>query len=464
MNMSESLNHILKQHMHYKASEWPEFYANLKRLVDTKREEVIRALSGRGQYRLQPQYSHLGVDEFKWQRIHPDQRKKLVHKFDIDEFCPSENSTSINPKSTVASSVSTDVPCSQSQSCAHQSSGVSSSYHPRLSQLSVGSDDSGLNLHKDVISGMWEKAEKLVSMERGLQRAASSDDSAWSVQSFSSPIPHFVTSKDSGQFLCDQQYPQWVSLKICSHTLAVADKVGQLSRFLHWHAMAHQLVNVTSVGMLNMPKGRGQKGGVPKRKRTRKSVSEPEQITSRPSLTSTPSASLTTSAPHIDSNIGPFSDTLNYFSPTYNYSGCPLGGPPTAPSVYPWFYPSMPPTNVSSPSTPLNPNPFYLKFICGNIRTCQGCRGSLRASDSSIPDAPNDLCIVRAEKRPYRYNSGNLINPATFKPSHYHVQLSCVRAAEPSFISTALNIPADVLEQLTSDHKYLINMQLGLQL
>ena len=52
------------------------------------------------------------------------------------------------------------------------------------------------------------------------------------------------------------------------------------------------------------------------------------------------------------------------------------------------------PTDV--PSAPLNPNPFYLKFIRGNIRTCQGCRVSLRASDSLIPDAPNDLCIARA--------------------------------------------------------------------
>ena len=59
-----------------------------------------------------------------------------------------------------------------------------------------------------------------------------------------------------------------------------------------------------------------------------------------------------------------------------------------------------------------------LKFIHGNIRTCQGCRGSLRASDSSIPDASNDLCIARAEKRPYRDNSGVLVTPSMYKPSH----------------------------------------------
>ena len=85
--------------------------------------------------------------------------------------------------------------------------------------------------------------------ERGLQHAASSDNSAWSVQSFSSPVPHSVTCKESGQFMCDPQCPQWVSLKICSHTFAVVGKMGQLPSFLQW---TYQQVNVN---LLNMPKG-----------------------------------------------------------------------------------------------------------------------------------------------------------------------------------------------------------------
>ena len=352
-NMSESLNNIIKQHVHYKASEWPEFNANLKRLIDAKREEVIRALSGRGQYRLQPQYSHLGVDELKWQRMRPDQRKKLIRKFDEAALCSPMYSAN-NPKSTVESNVSQSVTSSQislsESSCVYQSSGASSS-SPPSSKLSIGADGSGLNLHKEVLSGMWEKADKLISMERGLQRAASSDNSAWSVQSFSSPVPHFVTSKESGQFMCDPQCPQWVSLKICSHTLAVAEKMGQLSSFLHWYTTAYQQVNVASVGMLNMPKGRGQKGGVPKRKRARRMETEPEQITSRPSLTTSASRvqpGPSTSTPHRGSNIGPFSDIHNYYSPTYNYSGYPFG----APQPDPWFYPCVAPTDV--PSAPTN--------------------------------------------------------------------------------------------------------------
>ena len=84
-----------------------------------------------------------------------------------------------------------------------------------------------------MLQAMWEKAEKLLNDERGLQPATSSDPNAWSVQSASSAVPHFVTSKEDGQFLCDTHCPQWVSSKICSHTLAVDERCGKLAAFLH---------------------------------------------------------------------------------------------------------------------------------------------------------------------------------------------------------------------------------------
>ena len=277
-NMNESLNYVIKQHVHvqYKASEWPEFNSNLKQLIDAKREKIIQALSGRGQYWLQPQYSHLGV-ELKWQRMRPDQRKELIHRFDEAALCSSRSVH--NPKSTVESSsqhcASQDVSSSQSTQSFHcnldtASTSASSSNHPPpsmdsvldtattssklrildtastpsnhppprrlsildtastssnhplpsvldtastssnyppLSSLSIGANESGLNLHKEVLSGIWEKAEKPFKLEQGLQPAASSDRSAWSVQSFSSPIPLFVTSKENGQFMCDPPCP-----------------------------------------------------------------------------------------------------------------------------------------------------------------------------------------------------------------------------------------------------------------
>ncbi len=372
---------------------------------------------------------------------------------------------------------------------------------------------------------MWEKAGKLLSLERGIQAAASPVRGSWSVQSFSSPTPHFVTCKESGQVSCDPQCSRWVALKMCSHTLAVAERTGQLSAFLKWYTTTNQGVNMTNLSMLNMPQGRGQKGGVPKRKRPRKKAPEPEMVTSRPSLVTAtsiqsgsssstsgvpsqgPSSMFNNQSPtfHYTSPVVPSqmsssssgshrspTSTLNYQSPTFHYS--PFPGPVIPPSAAPYHLPpGLPnvtisgplPTSVSmcgsaghstsprwypqpvysnTPGPEPNLNPFYLKFITGNIRTCQGCRGSLRAADSSIPASPNNLCVARSEKRAYRNNSGTLVTPTTFKPSHYHSVLTCVQAAEPYFMPYSLKVPPDVYSQLTFEHKQYLWMHFGLYL
>lgn len=43
---------------------------------------------------------------------------------------------------------------------------------------------------------------------------------------------------------------------------------------------------------------------------------------------------------------------------------------------------------------PPNVNPFYLKFIMGNIRMCQGCKSTLCTADGRILPAPYDLTIA----------------------------------------------------------------------
>ena len=77
-----------------------------------------------------------------------------------------------------------------------------------------------------------------------------------------------------------------------------------------------------------------------------------------------------------------------------------------------------------------NTNPFYLKFITGNIQMCQGCRSTLRLVNGSVPLAPHDLTGARAEKQPYHDSSGNLITPQKESAAHYHCHVSCNRAIE----------------------------------
>ena len=81
-NSSESLNASIKQKVDYKQHEWPQFNKLIQEFVMAQRDEVIRSLSGRGQYRLALGFGHLSTSLTNWSKMTPAQRKKIVSDFD----------------------------------------------------------------------------------------------------------------------------------------------------------------------------------------------------------------------------------------------------------------------------------------------------------------------------------------------------------------------------------------------
>jgi len=55
----ESLNATIKRKVNFKESEWPQYNESMRELVLSQRDEVIRSLSGRGQYRVEKEYAHV---------------------------------------------------------------------------------------------------------------------------------------------------------------------------------------------------------------------------------------------------------------------------------------------------------------------------------------------------------------------------------------------------------------------
>ena len=119
--------------------------------------------------------------------------------------------------------------------------------------------------------------------------------------------------------------------------------------------------------------------------------------------------------------------------------------------------------NTGTPiQMPFNYNPFYLKFITGNIRICQGCRKSLRAADGTIPSPPYNIAIARAERRTYRDTGGNLVTPKKETVCHYHVRVDCIRSVHCYFVPGELRIPSDIHSQLLYIHREYLSGQFGL--
>jgi len=96
--------------------------------------------------------------------------------------------------------------------------------------------------------------------------------------------------------------------------------------------------------------------------------------------------------------------------------------------------------------------PFSLKFITNRISKCQGCKGSLKRSDNSLPMPPNDLIVSRMERRPFVAPDGTVRLPSKSSASHYHLKMECLTAACASFDPRDIVTPPDVSKRLTPQH------------
>jgi hypothetical protein len=68
-------------------------------------------------------------------------------------------------------------------------------------------------------------------------------------------------AKKTGQYTCDKVCGNRNSLSICSHTVAVAEINGDLSKFVAWFVKVKKKPSVSKLLLTGMPKGRGRKGG-----------------------------------------------------------------------------------------------------------------------------------------------------------------------------------------------------------
>ena len=166
-NASESINALMKRKVDYKESEWPQFNAEIMEIVKQQQDEIIRALSGRGQFRLLPQFSQYSVSATAWTKMRPEQRREVITKF---------NKATMKSKQPATVAANSDV--------------ASSSYR----RIAVSPQSSGITkLTITTLQHIWEKAEELMNNDNAITPAPGDDKSARMVLSYSSPVPHLVS-------------------------------------------------------------------------------------------------------------------------------------------------------------------------------------------------------------------------------------------------------------------------------
>ena len=217
-NEVESKNKLLKEEIQYKSSQLPEFVEKTKRLMEGHRQEVERAVIGSGEHWLRKEYHNLAVESSKWFKMTMERQRNF------DRF--------------MKAAVQVDQP-------SHS--------------LDI------LSLPSQLKESLWEKVNDLAKDKMAIVRAPR-DESAWMVKSYSGKRPHFVKITKC-TFACDEQCLPYKSVKLCSHTIALAIKKDCMERSLKWYRTIKYQPNFTTLAEAEKPSTAGKK-------QTRKKVSK----------------------------------------------------------------------------------------------------------------------------------------------------------------------------------------------
>jgi hypothetical protein len=475
-NNSECINSVMHNKTNYKASEWDKFNESMHELVKQSSQITEMAVIGRGAYRFCERYKEFEIDQLTWIRMTSKQRE-----FHLKRVATVAPVGPLGHLSLLQHSI-TESPLSISfeAACAYTD-----------------------NIPKETFQGIYIKAGELLNTTNAVVSGPCSLSSATQtvvVASKSSVKPRIISRTSKGKFSCEASCPNWASSRICSHVVAAAQFSSELEDFLSNCNKKKRPPNLSSLSKVGLPGGAGKKGNKPPRKRKCPEVIHTFASSAAPTVSSDSIATsnvfspghLTTSTQTSVSSSTTMSSSSSY---TLNPSTPLFSQSQSMHSAYQhqqgWYHGPLPSASQWSHHAPVtqyqhisfhheclprntfmhpansdsNPNPFFLRFICGNIRICQSCRCSLRLQDGSVGRAPHDLCIGRLGKRQYYNNvTGSWCTPSKDTNSHFCARINCVRLASPTFVSSSLLISDEVRYQLTQTHKTYLLMEFEIEI
>ena len=296
-NASETANYLLKHKVNYKKSELSEFLTKLRQLIEDQQREVEKAIIGRGKFELRSQYRSWYVPETKWFSMSQSQRTSHLNKFaaaSLSDVNESEiNELCIGRDNTLSSTLS----------------------------VHVDSFASEVRIPRPCLEGIWSKAAELLKTKNAISQAPGVVGGKF-VLSYSGKRPHLVVPKKGGTFACDADCPNWKALGVCAHAIAVAEQNQNLPKQIKALKQAKKNPKITSFAEATMPKGRGRKGNVAPRRKSKSDSATVEMTIENPALSEQYSQIQQQQSPAGPSNASPQvqGQLHSYASPSYSAS------------------------------------------------------------------------------------------------------------------------------------------------
>ena len=302
-NDVESENCIIKREVEFKKSDIPSFVQKMHNLEQKQAKDAESALFEYGPYSLAPAYKSLQIEQHKWFKLNAKQRESFIKKFWHTQV--SDGNQSRHKVLNVEQIFDGTTEDTQHRSPASQEDLVSSPVFTTTSNsaLSMTTSDCQIpGIPAMQMHGIVQKAERLLCDPGSIIPAPSNTPNSFCVRSESNKKSHFVYQlESSGKTICED-CPHWISSSICAHSVAVAEKCGNLKKFIDWRKTQSKGINITKLINYDGAKGVGKKPHQRSRSRVRKSKAPVPSPLSFPSSvpSSTPSPVYHTAANQVN--------------------------------------------------------------------------------------------------------------------------------------------------------------------
>lgn len=448
-NVPESANAVIKRAVKFKENEISDFVQEMSILIGQQREDVDSAVTNTGPYQLAEEFRDHLVLESVWFRKTVEERGRILKKFHAKPMSPVQTTTSPEVSSLV------------------ETKSLTSSANLSVTLTDITS------VPQRVLLGIQQKAISLLTREGAIVEApGNTTNPAFMIASQTSARPHFVQIAKSGKATCDAECLMFKTAKLCSHTVAGAEKSAVLNKFVSWFVKnGPKAINLTSLVTFDSAQGTGKKSrqAATARRKGGRSSKQPTVTTviDRPLNVNGTSVNVLTPASQDEQQVHalpqqllqqtPLSVPRQVQLPTPQHILTPTPGqmPPILPQP---FLPS-PPSFTPAPADGVF-ELHLLQYCPPLVRVCFGCSQTLKPGNRISPP-PYDMTIVSRMSRPYPHpwtgetaiREGNV---------YFHVSANCVRNKEPCFVPNLLVVPTWVGPLLTYENMMFLR-QFGVQ-
>ena len=232
-NANECMNAVIKRAQN-KKMDVVDCIENLRKEVNHQQSMKKLAMVSRGELSVSEEFSSFLIDEDQYFMMSKQQQESAFKKFCNADLYDSEHA----PVEAEESEISEDKP---------------------LKNLSVQTSQACItSIPSAILMEIFIEANRVLEGECGIHKFGQ-DNSYYVEDGTKRGCALHVTIRGRGDVSCEPSCLRWSSYKLCSHTVAVAEKEGVLMGFIKKYAKSSREPNLTSLATHDMPKGRGKK-------------------------------------------------------------------------------------------------------------------------------------------------------------------------------------------------------------